>query len=92
VLLARLDQRLSFLANGARDLPVRQQTLRATLEWSYGLLDQAAQTLFARLGVFVGGCTLEAAEAVCQKGDQGQSGILRGWQRWSTRAWCAKKP
>ena len=48
-----------------RDLPARQQTVRATLDWSYGLLDAAAQILLARLAVFVGGCTLEAAEAVC---------------------------
>jgi predicted ATPase/DNA-binding SARP family transcriptional activator len=75
-LLARLDQRLSFLTNGARDLPARQQTLRSTLEWSYDLLDPAAQTLFAQLGVFVGGWTFEAAEAVCQNDGEGQIGIL----------------
>lgn len=64
-LLARLDQRLRLLTNGAVDLPARQQTLRATIDWSYSLLDPAAQALFAHLAVFVGGCTLEAAEAVC---------------------------
>ena len=64
-LLARLQQRLPLLSSGLRDLPARQQTVRATLDWSYGLLDAAAQILFARLAVFVGGCTLPAAEAVC---------------------------
>jgi predicted ATPase len=64
-LLARLERRLSVLAGGARDLPARQQTLRATLDWSYELLTPDEQALFARLGVFVGGCTLEAAETVC---------------------------
>ena len=63
-LLARLDNRLTLLTGGARDLPARQQTLRAAIDWSYNLLDAGEQQLFARLGVFVGGCTLEAAEAV----------------------------
>jgi tetratricopeptide (TPR) repeat protein len=49
----------------ARDLPVRQQTIRNTIDWSYHLLNAGEQMLVARLGVFVGGCTLEAAEAVC---------------------------
>jgi predicted ATPase len=64
-LLARLGQALTMLTGGSRDLPERQQTLRATIDWSYGLLHPAEQVLFARLGVFVGGCTLEAAEAIC---------------------------
>ncbi|HEX2281849.1 MAG TPA: tetratricopeptide repeat protein [Thermomicrobiales bacterium] len=64
-LLARLDQRLSILTGGARDLPERQQTLRAAIAWSYDLLVPPERTLFARLAVFAGGCTLEAAEAVC---------------------------
>ncbi|MDX6370765.1 MAG: hypothetical protein QOG93_2267 [Gaiellaceae bacterium] len=61
----RLDQTLDLLTGGARDLPARQQTLRSTLEWSHELLNQAEQTLFARLAVFPGGWTLDAAEAVC---------------------------
>jgi predicted ATPase/DNA-binding SARP family transcriptional activator len=64
----RLDQALDLLVVGARDLPVRQQTLRATLEWSYGLLDDRERTVFARLAVFAGGWTLDAAEAVCRDG------------------------
>lgn len=64
-LLARLEPQLKFLTGGARDLPTRQQTLRATLDWSHALLDEAEKILFRRLAVFVGGCTLEAAEAVC---------------------------
>lgn len=63
-LLARLEQRLPLLTTGARDLPDRQHTLRRTIDWSYELLTPAEQVLFRRLGVFVGGCTLEAAEAV----------------------------
>jgi len=62
---ARLEKSLEWLTLGARDLPERQQTLRRTIEWSYGLLEKDEQVLFARLGVFVGGCTLEAVEAVC---------------------------
>jgi predicted ATPase len=64
-LLQRLDRRLKFLTGGARDLPSRQQTIRNAIDWSYHLLEDGEKTLFARLGVFVGGCTLEAAEAVC---------------------------
>jgi predicted ATPase/class 3 adenylate cyclase len=64
-LLARLDRRLALLTGGARDLPERQRTLRSAIDWSYQLLDDAEQTLFRRLAVFVGGCCLEAAEAVC---------------------------
>jgi tetratricopeptide (TPR) repeat protein len=64
-ILARLDDRLKLLTGGARDLPTRHQTLRNTLEWSYDLLDLDAKILYARLGVFTGGFTFEAAEAVC---------------------------
>ena len=63
-LLGRLSNRLTFLIGGARDRPPRQQTLRAAIDWSYSLLDDREQRLFARLAVFAGGCTLEAAEAV----------------------------
>jgi predicted ATPase len=61
----RLESRLQLLTGGAKDLPVRQQTLRGAIDWSYGLLNPAEQALFRRLSVFVGGCTLEGVEAVC---------------------------
>jgi predicted ATPase/DNA-binding SARP family transcriptional activator len=64
--LQRLEERLRILTSGPRDLPTRQQTLRSTLDWSYELLDEPEQRLFAQLSVFAGGCTLEAAEAVCE--------------------------
>ncbi len=68
-MLARLSRQLTLLTGGARDLEERQQTMRATLAWSAALLTSAEQTLFQRLAVFVGGCTLEAAEAVCAAPD-----------------------
>jgi predicted ATPase/class 3 adenylate cyclase len=64
-LLARLERQLPVLVGGARDLEARQQTMRNTLAWSYGLLSAEEQRLFRRLAVFVGGATLEAVEAVC---------------------------
>jgi predicted ATPase len=64
-LLPRLRNRLKLLVGGARDLPSRQQTLRGTIAWSYDLLEEPEKRLFRRLAVFVGGCTLETAEAVC---------------------------
>ncbi len=71
-LLTRLANRLQLLTGGARDLPQRQQTLRAAMDWSYDLLSAAEQKLFRRLSVFVGGCNLEGVEAVCDtKGDLG---------------------
>jgi predicted ATPase/DNA-binding CsgD family transcriptional regulator len=65
-LLARLSSRLALLIDGPRDLPTRQQTIRNTIAWSYNLLNETEQTLFRRLAVFVGGFTIEAAEAVCE--------------------------
>jgi predicted ATPase/class 3 adenylate cyclase len=63
-LVERLSQRLDLLKAG-RGVDPRQQTLRATIQWSHELLDEDEQRLFARLAVFAGGCTLESAEAVC---------------------------
>jgi predicted ATPase/Tfp pilus assembly protein PilF len=64
-MLAKLSNRLSFLTGGAGDLPARQQTLRNTLNWSYSLLSGQERTLFARLGIFAGGFSLDAAESIC---------------------------
>jgi predicted ATPase/DNA-binding winged helix-turn-helix (wHTH) protein len=64
-ILDRLQSRLQLLTGGALDLPERQQTLRKTIDWSHDLLNEAESKLFRRFSVFVGGCTLEAAEAVC---------------------------
>jgi len=65
-LLARLSSRLAVLTGARRDVPVRQQTLRNTIQWSYGLLNAAEQRLFRLFSVFVGGCQLSAVEAVCE--------------------------
>jgi predicted ATPase/DNA-binding transcriptional LysR family regulator len=65
VLADRLDRVLPLLVGGARDLPRRQQTLRATIEWSVDLLEEAERALFPRLAVFGGSWSLEDAEAVC---------------------------
>jgi predicted ATPase/class 3 adenylate cyclase len=70
-ILGRLGSRLSFLAGGPRDVPARQQTLRQAIDWSYGLLPPNEQAFFRSLGVFVGGWTLEAAEAVCEPAELG---------------------
>jgi len=65
-LLERLEQRLAVLTGGPRDLPERQQTMRRTIAWSYELLSEEEQRLFRRLSVFVGGCILEAVEALAE--------------------------
>jgi predicted ATPase len=64
-LLERLERRLPALARGPRNAPERQRTLRATIDWSYGLLADDEKRLLRRLAVFAGGCTLEAAEVIC---------------------------
>ena len=65
-LAARLDEALPLLTTGVRNAPVRQQTLRATLDWSHELLTPAERVAFRRLAVFAGGWSLEAAESICR--------------------------
>jgi predicted ATPase/class 3 adenylate cyclase len=67
-LLERLSRKLDVVGGSVPDLPERQRTLTATIEWSYGLLEAAERALLARLAVFVGGWTLEAAENICSGG------------------------
>jgi len=67
---ARLERHLPVLATGATNVPLRQRTLRATIDWSYELLLPAEQALFARLAIFAGGWTLEAAEGICNPGGE----------------------
>ena len=68
VQLERLEHGFELLAGGTRDAPERHRTLRATLEWSHSLLEPGEQRLYEQLGAFVGGWTLDAAEAVCAGG------------------------
>lgn len=75
-LLARLSQRFEILTSGIRTLPVRQQTLRNTLKWSYDLLNTREQRLFRRLSVFVGNLTIAAVEAVCYETPQEAASAL----------------
>ena len=67
-LLRRLDRRLRLLTGGAKDNPARHQTLRAAIDWSHSMLNADHQSLFARLSVFSGGCSVESAEAICTPG------------------------
>ncbi len=76
-LLARLTRRLHVLVGGPRDLPERQQTMRAAIAWSYETLDDDEQRLFRRLSVFVGGATLDAVEALCAEDDV-ETSVLAG--------------
>ena len=68
-MLKRLEQHLPLLSRGARDLPARQMTLENTIAWSYDLLEDHEQRIFRRLGVFVGGFSLDAAESICAYSD-----------------------
>ena len=76
-ILSRLEQHLPLPVRSARGRPERQQTVRAAIAWSFDLLPEPERRLFARLSVFPGGTSLEAAEAVCGPGDLGIS-ILDG--------------
>jgi predicted ATPase/DNA-binding NarL/FixJ family response regulator len=78
MMLERLGQRLSLLHWEAQDLPERQQTLRSAIAWSYELLASSEQILFRRLGIFVGGFTLEAAEAIVADGRDHTVDVLEG--------------
>jgi predicted ATPase/class 3 adenylate cyclase len=75
-LLERLDSALPLLTGGARDAHERQRTLRATIEWSYDLLDSSAQELFGRLSVFAGTFPLEAAEEICRADLDGMAALV----------------
>jgi predicted ATPase len=77
-LLAHLDHRLKLLTGGAQDLEERQRTLRATIDWSYDLLSEEEKTLFTRLGVFVNGCRVDAAEALCEGENDDAQLVLDG--------------
>ena len=75
-IVKRLDSSLEFLMGGARDLPPRQRALRSAIDWSYDLLDEGERGLFRGLSVFVGGCTLEAAEVVIGARESGASALI----------------
>ena len=77
-LLERLGRRLVVLTGGARDAPLRHQTLRNTIAWSYQLLDAWEQRLFRWLSVFVGGCALQTAEAVCSRAGHREAEVREG--------------
>jgi predicted ATPase/DNA-binding XRE family transcriptional regulator len=75
---ARLGEPVAWLTGGPRNLPARQRTLRAAIDWSYNLLGPEEQTLFARLGVFTGGFTADAAQAVCGDADAPARAVREG--------------
>lgn len=69
-ILARLEQRLPVFTTGASNVPARQRTLNGTIDWSYELLHPTEQRLFVRLAIFLGGCTIETADAICNPGGE----------------------
>jgi predicted ATPase/DNA-binding CsgD family transcriptional regulator len=75
-ILERLDDSVQLLVGGSRTAASRHQTLRATLDWSYGLLSDDERTVFGSLSVIAESCNLDAAEAICIEGDVGQSSVL----------------
>ena len=84
---ARLDDRFRLLTAGARTAMPRQQTLQATVDWSYALLSEAERTVLRRLAVFAGGWTLEAAEAVAAGHAIRRAPYSTCSRRWSTNRW-----
>ena len=89
-MLERLKSRLSLLTRGMADMPQRQQTLRNTIDWSYKLLEEGEQALFARLAVFRGGRTLEAAEEVCNP--EGVYDVLTGMSSLVEKSLLGERP
>jgi len=77
-ILTRIEQRLPVLASGGSNVPPRQRTLNGAIAWSYELLRPAEQDLFGRLSIFAGGCTLDAAEAICHSGGELSVDIFDG--------------
>jgi predicted ATPase/class 3 adenylate cyclase len=80
-LAARLDDRFRLLTGGSRTALPRQQTLRALIDWSFGLISEPERVIFRRLAVFMGGWTLDAAEAVCGDADPSLSPLVKGGRR-----------
>jgi predicted ATPase len=89
-MLERLKSRLSLLTRGMADMPQRQQTLRNTIDWSFQLLEEGEQALFARLAVFRGGRTLEAAEEVCNP--EGVYDVLTGMSSLVEKSLLRERP
>ena len=79
-----MERRLPLLTGGGRDLPERQQTMAATIAWSYDLLPPEEQRFLRQMAVFVGGFTLEAAEAVADRTRRAM--CWTSWYRWWTKA------
>ena len=90
-LAARLDQRFRLLTGGSRTALPRQQTLRATVDWSYDLLSEPERRLFNRLSVFAGGWTLEAAETVCAAMASSRATCWICCCNWSESRWSSPK-
>ena len=80
-ILERLDDSIHLLVGGSRTAASRHQTLRATLDWSYGLLSDDERAVFRRLAAVAESCSLDAAEAICVDGDVAQSDVLDLLQR-----------
>ena len=90
-IVARLEDHLTLLTAGSRDLPERQPTLRGAIAWSYDLLEPGTRRLLNRLAVFVGGCELDVADRVCSPANESASTSLTASRPLSTRACCALK-